>query len=192
MGGIQIAFVQVQITFTDMLLEHLLRRDNHRMFRRLPIIVIFCCLFPLHAQAQNASTCRRFVAGFYTWYADNAQKTSLDPLEVAMKERPEAFDSGLLKMIQSSKQSTPEGDAWLDFDPILNTQDPSYKYAIGHVSVKGNRCWADVYAATKSQRSRSMNVRPELLFDQNGRWRLYDFHYAKYANKKDSLRKLLK
>ena len=67
-----------------------------------------------------------------------------------------------------------EEDPGLDFDPYLNTQDPSPKLIVDSVRVNGNRCDAVVHGSNQGERREE--VMPELS-KRNGRWIFENFHY---------------
>jgi hypothetical protein len=67
-----------------------------------------------------------------------------------------------------------EEDPGLDFDPYLNTQDPSPMFLVDTVRVNGDRCDATVHGYDQGERREE--VMPELS-KKSGRWIFENFHY---------------
>jgi hypothetical protein len=67
-----------------------------------------------------------------------------------------------------------EEDPGLDFDPYLNTQDPSPKFVVDNVRVNGNRCDAIVHGYDQGEQREE--VMPQLS-KTNGHWIIANFHY---------------
>jgi hypothetical protein len=64
----------------------------------------------------------------------------------------------------------------LDFDPFLNSQDPSAHFKAVGVTRKGSSYWVDAYGIESGKRRE--HVIPELV-QQNGHWIFVNFHYGK-------------
>lgn len=140
---------------------------------------------PLFSQ-QNESkeretACREYVQRFYDWYVPHtrfkaAKKRQGPALDVALKYRRLAFDPKLVKQIEDAEvQAKREGEAFLDFDPILNSQDPSDHYEARRVIQVGNSYRSEIYG-TSSGESERPDVIAELEL-KSGRWLFVDFHY---------------
>jgi len=72
----------------------------------------------------------------------------------------------------------------LDFDPILNTQDPADRYVVRSVMRRGGHYWANVYGVWSrpvSGQEKQPQVVAELNF-KNGRWVFVNFHYPNSTN----------
>ena len=72
----------------------------------------------------------------------------------------------------------------LDFDPFLNTQDPSPRYVLGNVTAKDDKCSAEIFGVTGGKREKDVSVLPELAFT-NGHWIFENFHYPKPEHPED-------
>lgn len=66
----------------------------------------------------------------------------------------------------------------LDFDPILNSQDPSSKFIVKSASVRGDRCNPAVVGINQSVEDE--HVAPELVLF-NGRWVFVNFRYESWV-----------
>jgi hypothetical protein len=62
----------------------------------------------------------------------------------------------------------------LDFDPFLNSQDPSERFVVESVVMKGAGCWVKVRGISKRQAQET--VVPEVACT-NGRCQFVNFHY---------------
>lgn len=129
---------------------------------------------PLAAKADEGS-CKAFVQEFYDWYAPIAASEKYR-LTVSLRARRSSFDPQLWQMLvaDDTAQSKADEIVGLDFDPILNSQDPSPKFIAKNASVKGGRCNAAV--AGINQGIEEEHVMPELIFT-DGRWAFVNFHY---------------
>jgi hypothetical protein len=133
---------------------------------------------PCLLQAQSDSpqdvqrACRIFVQGFYDWYL---RKDAT--MDLALKEKRDAFSPELVRLLRDDRdaQSKAEGEiVGLDFDPFLNSQDPSKRYVAGKVTRKGESYWIEVWVSG----SEKPVVWPELV-SKGGRWLFVNFHYEK-------------
>ncbi|MGB0066231.1 MAG: hypothetical protein WBP85_17450, partial [Terracidiphilus sp.] len=127
-------------------------------------------------------SCHRFVQDFYDWYV---------PIGIADKERlmaellprKSSFDQRLWQMLAADDEAQSHSDeiVGLDFDPILNSQDPSPKFIVKSVSVKDGRCNAFVVGINEGVEEE--HVIPELaLF--NGHWIFMNFRYESWVSGK--------
>lgn len=143
-------------------------------------------------QAQNAAnsveSCRVFVQDFYSWYVpltqtENAALSS----DLATKQRPTAFSQRLLKLLKEDSRAqaaNPKEIVGLDFDPFLNTQDPSPKYDLGDATISRNTCKVPVFKHSSGTTSTDPIVTTELV-SKDGRWMFVNFHYANAAKAED-------
>jgi hypothetical protein len=138
-----------------------------------------------HARAQTEqdkqASCRAVVRSFYRWYVPLALKDQpLPAWEIAVKDRGRAFNSELLEGLKEESRIQIElQDAGLDFDPFLNSQDPSDRYIVGNTRLEGeDRCWAKVYGAPSGRKNQKAAVKAELVL-KNGHWLFANFHYQK-------------
>lgn len=171
--------------------------------RRLGFFLFICTLVVAceGVQAQTNSTasaessCRNSVQRFYSWYVEKPIKENKD-WRAALQNKPAMFSKGLTQALRNSDaESTTSGDAVLDFDPILATQDMGNRYIVRDVTVDHDRCLADVYGewpVPLSGIGPGPNVIAELIRDK-GRWVFVNFHYpASGATPKTDLLKILR
>jgi hypothetical protein len=132
---------------------------------------------PSHAQdAQEIqNSCRNFVQKFYDWYL-------LKPSwPRALTYKPSAFSSELSQGLREDyeAQAKVSGDiAGLDFDPLLNSQDPAQHYVVGRVNLKvEDTCWAEIHAVSSGKKSEKPDVLAAAVHE-NGRWLFVNFYYS--------------
>ena len=136
--------------------------------------------------AEQAS-CRKFVAEFYSSYVDQSKKG--DPLRVALRRRKANFSAEMVRMLNSdyaAAAKSPGEIVGLDFDPVLNTQDPAEKYLPSKVSQNGSRFLVDVVSVYAGKRSAVPAVIPELRHE-HGRWVFTNFLYKSDGKVNDLL-----
>jgi hypothetical protein len=145
---------------------------------------MFFAVMGLSVLAQNQNpqasedSCRTFVQTFYDWYSRRAVGLHADPLDAAIKDKRQAFSTELLQLIKDSKaRALAEQEVWLDFEPILNTQDQGQHYVVGNVNLKNEtNCRAEVHTTYAGKSKRKPRVVPELEF-RDGQWVFINFHY---------------
>jgi hypothetical protein len=140
--------------------------------------------------ANTEDSCRHFAQGFYNWYVTEVFRqfkthNSEESWHAALKHRGDSFSRELARaLMQSDAEAKIDGDPVLDFDPILNTQDPAERYIVRTVTFKKGRCWAEVYGVwsrpVPDQNKRSQVV-AEMSFT-GGRWQIVNFHYPNSTN----------
>jgi len=138
----------------------------------------------LYAQdeEQSIEVVRHFVQDFYNWYAPLVLKTDTDiAWERLLKEKPLVLDSNLIHLIGNDyrEQAKAKGViVGIDFDPFLNSQDPSATYVAGKVSGNENVFRVEV----RERRSDGGADNAELVAEVsriNGKWRFTNFYYGK-------------
>lgn len=157
-------------------------------------LLLHCAAARPSAMAQRASAsetkqaCRAFVQRFYEWYVPKALHESGVPAsDLALKYQRSVFSPDLIRALREDSEAQARAAGaivGLDFDPFLNTQDPSSHYVVSDVMLSGNRCRADVYGVSSGAKSSKPDVLPELAFE-NGRWLFVNFHYGKSKRSND-------
>jgi hypothetical protein len=153
-----------------------------------------------HTQApgKNEASCREFVQRFYDWYVGldaRNEKTheARTTMDLALNLRPELFDHDLLEMLKADSAAQAKADdiVGLDFDPFLNSQDPSSEFKVERTKVDGERCRAVVFGF--EQGAKEEQVEPELAL-RDGQWVFANFHYpqTKYHPVDENLISILK
>jgi hypothetical protein len=151
-------------------------------------IVILWSACPLAGQEASHDTeksCQRFAQDFYDWYvkkvtSDFKASNPSAPWHAALKHDGNPFNPRLTRaLIASDAEAKADGDPVLDFDPMLNSQDPADHYVVRSVTIKNNHCWATVYgfwSRPVPARANEPQVAAELEF-KGGRWLFVNFHY---------------
>lgn len=142
----------------------------------------------MRAHEQNGGggatqkSCQSFVQRFYDWYVPLALSDKPAPaVATALKARPRAFSRQLLHLLEEDLQAQAKNTkeiVGLDFDPLLNSQDPGDRYAVQKVTIRDNRCSTEVYKVSPGTKGVRPDVVPQLMF-QAGRWTFVNFHYGK-------------
>ena len=132
------------------------------------------------APQQTTSTdrsCRSFVQHFYNWYVPLALSDKvLRAWDVAVRNKPQTFTPQLAQLIRRDTEAQRKASeiVGLDFDPFLNSQDPSERFVVESVVMKGAGCWVKVRGISKRQAQET--VVPEVACT-NGRCQFVNFHY---------------
>lgn len=164
-----------------------------RIFCRFLLCLLSMCLLVRAEEKHPQDTeeaCRNFVQRFYDSYASNAADTTLksDPLALALRDKRQAFSAELISGLEElSKSQAKDQEVWLDFDPILNTQDPAKRYVVARVTRKGGSYWVEVEVnETKAgNKDQKPIVVPEVAFRRRG-WVFVNFHYPGYSPSSDN------
>jgi hypothetical protein len=116
------------------------------------------------------------VEGFYKWYVSRIPSNV--SWDFALKYRSSAFSPQLLRLLKEDRaaQAACEDIVGLDFDPILNTQDPENRYEVGNITHAGQNYKADIYGVRSGKRSEKSSVIAEFT-KGNGHWYFVNFHY---------------
>jgi hypothetical protein len=135
----------------------------------------------LEGQAMTShntfGSAREFVEEFYKWYAARAQSKGRTS-DVALKLKSSNFSPQLAKLLKedSAAQDNCAEIVGLDFDPILNTQDPWEHYEVGRITQKGQYYKAEIYGVQSGKRNEKPDVVAEFL-NKDGRWFFVNFYY---------------
>jgi Protein of unknown function (DUF3828) len=133
---------------------------------------------PVASTSPDEASCHAFVQEFYDWYVKAEATPAVRDRSFSLaKARPRAISASLGKLLNAdyrASKANPGEIVGLDFDPFLNSQDPSEKFAVQTVSVKDGKCTAVV----RGLRSGAMDekVNPE-LDQKGGAWEFINFHY---------------
>jgi hypothetical protein len=148
------------------------------------VLMIFAMATISSAQAlRRGQSCQQFVQNFYDWYLSNARSNQVEPspLDIALKDRVQSFSPDLARETKEVLDTEArDHQAWLDFDPILNTQDPADRYVAGGIIHKGTHCLVKIYALPRTGSSKAPDVVPELVHRKSG-WTFVNFHYPDMA-----------
>jgi hypothetical protein len=118
------------------------------------------------------------VRDFYDWYVPRARTGTLNSEDAALNARRDAFSPQLLKYLaELDGEQKRNRDAGLDFDWILNSQDPGdpgdSDYLVRSAKMEGHFCRVNV---SRQPDGKSERISPKLRFG-SGRWLFVNFHY---------------
>jgi len=143
---------------------------------------------------DTRTSCQAFVQGFYDWYVPLAlQERAVRTWDFAVKRKPNVFSPQLRRAIKQDsdaqqKASKTTGElVGLDFDPFLNSQDPSKRFAVESVTAKGTGCRVTVYGVSEGEREK---VTPEVKLE-HGHWQFINLQYE-FDGHPDDLLSILK
>lgn len=148
------------------------------------ILFLFVTPWPLCAQPPATRGCTEsahlFVQRFYDWYVPLANREIKEPASsIAIRGRSFLFGRELLTLLKADAAAEAKANGYiigLDFDPFLNTQDPSDRYDVGDIGPKGENCLASVFGTRYGERSTQPDVIAEISY-RDARWVFIDFHY---------------
>ncbi len=143
---------------------------------RLGLVLFFALSCSLDARGQtpasNAISCRKFVQGFYDWYVPRQDKESL-----LLGSKRHLLSRELIHELKEYVESPIQNDDMgLDFDPYLNSQDPSDRFVVEVITRKASSCWAVVRGISDGRKMERVVAEASL---QNGRWVFVNFHYGR-------------
>jgi hypothetical protein len=133
----------------------------------------------------TGNSCRSFVQKFYDWYVPMALDERVwRAWDVAVRRKPQAFTPELVTLIRrdteaQQKATKATGElVELDFDPFLNSQDPSEKFRVKNVTRKNGGCLAEIRGLSGSEARET--VVAEVLC-KSGHCRFVNFHYPDHG-----------
>ncbi len=149
-------------------------------WKTLFIVVVALTAVSLRSQeratAPTDRSCRKFVQNFYDWYvAHLAGSAATYP--TVLKTKANLFSPTLVRLLRedyAASEANPKEVVGLDFDPFLNSQDPSPKFVVTKATVQQLKCSAEVHGITDGVNNEA--VYPELTY-KNGAWRFVNFRY---------------
>lgn len=154
----------------------------------LAFVLTLSCSLTVAGQSQPAAdSCRKFVRTFYNWYVPKAQDLQGDPLDLALKQKPSPFSAELVQGLNRvAAVAKRENDPGLDFDPVLNSQDPGDpgdSYVIVKTAYKNDVCTIELHGKFRNSPDVAI-VAPELRLER-GRWVIVNFHYPDSNDKQN-------
>jgi len=157
-------------------------------------ILLFATSSPAQTKVPDSTgkTCEQFLKDFYAWYLPIAQaeiERHVQPLDLTVRANPAVLSREIISGIEAvDAEAKKSGDAGLDFDPVLNSQDPGGPgdppYIVRDVKVEGKICRADVYYQSTDGKTEKIVI-PELQA-QNNRWIFTNFHYPNFPKDPNS------
>lgn len=137
------------------------------------------------SQQNTESGCRSFVQSFYDWYVPIAlREQSKKAWDIALRRKPRLFEHQLAVLIQSDSDAQRKAKELigLDFDPFLNSQDPSEQFGVKSVDKKSYACLVTVDGFSSGIKREELVA--EVRFT-NDRWQFSNFYYADGENRHD-------
>ena len=128
-----------------------------------------------------------FVQAFYDWYVPLALNDKVwRAWDVAVRRKPQAFTPQLAQLIRPDTEAQRKASelVGLDFDPFLNSQDPSERFVVGSVMVKGAGCWVKVHGISEGLLRETLV--PEISC-KSGHCQFVNFHYDDNGHPADLL-----
>ena len=132
------------------------------------------------APRANEASCRKAVQEFYDWYLPRLMReVHVTAMEQALRNRPRQFSSTLrrelLEDLAAAKRS-PDEIVSLDFEPFVNSQDPTSRYVVKKAYRAGKGYWVEVHGVLDGKVNEDPDVIPELVLNR-GQWTFVNFHY---------------
>jgi hypothetical protein len=129
---------------------------------------------------ETERSCREFVQAFYDWYVPKALDERIwRAWDTALKQKKNQFGKELIRKLSedTAAQRKSKELVSLDFDPFLNSQDPSERFVVKRVARKGDTFWVEVRGMESGELRET--VFPELVHTNDGHWEFVNFHYGK-------------
>jgi hypothetical protein len=151
------------------------------MVRRTLPFLLSLAVAALQAQeAKPEDPVRKFARDFYRWYVPIAFKGNKVPaFGIAIKQRPSSFSPQLLKALRDDAEAQAKAIGemvGLDFDPFLNSQDPSNHYVIGQIKLKNDGSWVDIHTS-KSEKTHAKSSVIAVVNQSGGHWFFTNFRF---------------
>jgi hypothetical protein len=140
---------------------------------------------------DRQQSCGAFVQNFYAWYVKKDAESSRKHLrtsDIALKDRPEAFDVELshrLKEDSEAQAKVKDDIVGLDFDPVLGGQDSCPRYETRKITMAGDSCRVEVFGNCGGKHAKP-DVVPELA-NRSGQWVFVNFRYPQSGETDDLL-----
>jgi hypothetical protein len=158
----------------------------------IAVILVTFLSVTLHAekpsQGNAEQSCRTFVEGFYDWYVPLALH-SVKAYETVLKGKTGFFSPSLVHQLREDYESQAHATeiTGLDFDPFLNSQDPSDRFLVTSVRAQGKHCSTEVRGIASG--TKQEEIHPELLL-AGEKWQFVNFRYTKDSDLLGILRSL--
>ena len=151
------------------------------MVRRTLPFLLSLAVAALQAQeAKPEDSVRKFAQDFYRWYVPIAFKENKGPaFGIAIKQRPSSFSPQLLQALRDDAEAQAKAIGemvGLDFDPFLNSQDPSNHYVIGQINRKTDGYWVDIHTS-KSEETHAKSRIIAVVNQSGGHWFFSNFRF---------------
>lgn len=135
---------------------------------------------------DTGNSCREFVGEFYSWYLAKASKDLERDGGVALKYRSDLFSPAIVQSLQEDNEAQEKAGSdlvSLDGDPFVGADGLAGNYIVERITVKNERCWAEVHGVWNGKEDRRPDVIPELAIG-NHSWRFVNFYFPTSSNPK--------
>ena len=155
-----------------------------------------CGAPPRPRGSSSEAACRVHVQQFYDWYLPRLMRevhvtAREQALDLRLRDFSATLRDGLREDLAAAAQS-PDEIVSLDFEPLVNSQDPASKYVARKVTRVGKSYRVEVHGVVDGKVSEEPDVIPELV-QWRGHWTFVNFHYpAGEGEQGTNLGKLLK
>jgi len=143
--------------------------------------------------ANTEASCRSFVQAFYTWYLPKGSRSAGGrSWKDVVRYKSATFSPELFRQLKEDYAASAKNKdeiVGLDFDPILNSQDPCSRYVAEKVTAKGDGYLVEVFGVCEGKKSKTVDITPEVVF-KDGQWMFVNFHYG--TGKDENLLSILK
>lgn len=135
------------------------------------------------AKADDKTSAKAFVQGFYDWYVPlyNAEKIDYAG---ALAKKPNYFSNNLAQAIIRDGKEVPENAGeilGLDFDPLLGAQDNGFDYQAGNVRQADSKFWIDIHSGLTGKSKKEILAKKVVLVVEtqkiSGQWKIINFDY---------------
>lgn len=148
------------------------------------VLAVLVCVLSVQAnslaniQATVGVSPLSFARNFYGWYTRIARSDTPRPWDTAVRLREAQFEPELVRLLKEDAiaQSRCREIVGIDFDPILNTQDPAERYELGKLVHKKHQYFIDIYAVADGARSKMPDV-TAVFVSQGGHYFFVNFLY---------------
>ena len=148
--------------------------------RTLPFLLLLAVATLQAQQAKPEDSVRKFAQDFYRWYVPIAAKNKKGPpIEIAIKQRPSSFSPQLLQALRDDTEAQAKAIGeivGIDFDPFLNSQDPSNHFVSGQINLKNDGYWVDIHTS-KSEKTHAKSSVIAVVNQSGGHWFFTNFRF---------------
>lgn len=162
---------------------------SNRVLHLIWIVSLATTSIPAMAQdthrLDNVASCRRLSQDFYRWYVPLYKKHNHRTAETAIQRKATVFVPALRQALKVdfAAQRGSSGIVGIDFDPFVGN-DGGESYEVRNVSLKGDRCFVEVWQSPLSDGSWKPD-RPDVIGElskQTGHWQFRNFRYPNMEN----------
>ena len=149
-------------------------------------LILSVSLLGEEKQKQDSNqSCKAFVTTFYKWYlAISLEHNSIPASDRALKRRPYLFSSELVWRLREQSEVQDRAGSnlvSLDIDPFPGPDGSGDRFVVEKVTIKNDRCWAEIHSVRDGKEDATPDVTPELTLKER-RWSFTNFYYPSPSN----------